>query len=450
MATSLGKTEKEMRASEEGVRYELKSQISERLYYAIDTKHKTTTSPGKRVVIDRMAMEELIKKWPESREESHVKKLCDIKCKNLVEILNHFYTGSDQDRVLWTVMERIKNPDPEIENPEYLYNFKKQYKDGDVKFAEIIALFIGICDGVEAMHKADVLHRDLKPANVYCIKENDMWVPKIGDYHSACGMGSKTRLAHMTIDYSPPIIEDEALEKLPEDLQKLAKKMVDIFPIGVMLWETLDEASLKTACKDRKNLSDNKKITQILSDLELEKPIIASSKYLTTIIHKALQIEPANVYQSASEMKADLEVAKRSDELDKVLALYRDFNTAVKEKIVKGEVFDLGKLQQAHDEKDALYKNLNESERKSHLWGAFEQMILNDALAGVWSGVRKYAQDRGFEKPKTDVPDIVQHYKNCRQKMFSSITDQKQKDKITAFADKVVQLCDICGDSPNY
>lgn len=417
--------------------YVLEEQIEKttRLFYGKDTAKRRD------VVVDRAPITDIEAKRPreefDSREERNVAKLYHLgkDCKFLVEVLDFFYTGSDPDRVLWTVMERVC--DEHGKKPEYMTGIKTLYEKRDIQLEEVVDLFTKICTGIECIHGADFIHRDLKPANILCVQEKGVWIPKISDYHSICGTGSDTKAIHRTLDY-----------KLPDGikLEGTAKRITDIFATGVMLWETIDNKSLVAACAGTKQFDDMEKLTKILSVLEKQKTI--GTPYLKAIVEKALQFEPGKAYQSASEMKLDLELAKRSNDLDKVLALYSEFNAAEKGKIAKGEKFDLSKLQQASDAKDAL--KLSELEKKSHLWAVFEQqMILDGALADVWNGVRSYAEQLGFKK-QPGITDVVQHYTQVKQKLFSSYNDPKQRDKVTAFAGQVVQLCDACGDSPNY
>lgn len=98
--------------------------------------------------------------------------------------------------------------------------------------AELIALFLKVCDAVEAVHRAGVVHRDLKPANIL-VGEGDE--PKLIDFGVAKLTESEddrvatSAAARLTPAYAAPeqIVGGEITEA------------TDVYALGVVLYELL-------------------------------------------------------------------------------------------------------------------------------------------------------------------------------------------------------------------
>lgn len=463
-----------------GERYQITGKIDEHrnnytnseVFFAVDTLDK------KLVAIKKIFLEQVEKDSPAEEDYREIR------------TLNRVYT--DEDAVIKKHPEHIvkqidrwttKNNEGKLEKlfhvTEYLeYGLSEAIQEKRLPSEGITNLFVMLCDGLGHLH-TKVIYRDIKPSNIRCeMTETGAIIPQYIDIGTACGRKGDTTMGLLG---TPGYIAPEGI----------MSEQADIYSLGATLWESTNnflsiedqmkpykddiEARIKNEFKlqgkvniegaemrQMPNKSGDEQLNRLLKSAEEGRKEVVKcfldnlketktcTKYLTKVIRKAMQPDPTSRYQSASEMKLDLQVAKRSSDLDKVLALYSGFNAAEKGKIAKGENFDLGKLQQACSARKTLYEKLNEQEKKSHLWNVFEQqMLLNTALADVWDGIRKYAEQLGFKK-QPGITDVVQHYTQVKQKLFSSYNDPKQRDKVTAFAGQVVQLCELCGDSPNY
>lgn len=101
---------------------------------------------------------------------------------------------------------------------------------------EAVKLILGVLDGLEAVHEAQILHRDLKPSNV-AIAKGPPEVVKLLDFGIARSLlpndGDRrvTRTGHIvgSLDYMSP----EALVNEPIDVRS------DVYAAGMMLYEML-------------------------------------------------------------------------------------------------------------------------------------------------------------------------------------------------------------------
>jgi tetratricopeptide (TPR) repeat protein len=163
-----------------------------------------------------------------------------------------------------------------------------------------IALFLKVCDAVEYAHRNLVLHRDLKPGNILV---DATGVPKLLDFGIAKllepdGSTEQTLLALTPQAASPEQVRGEALTTAS-----------DVYALGVLLFELLagrppyvipphapvelarivcDEPAPKVS-----TLADSAAARQLQGDLD-------------NILLKAMEKEPAQRYQRAADLAADL------------------------------------------------------------------------------------------------------------------------------------------------
>ncbi len=161
------------------------------------------------------------------------------------------------------------------------------------QYCESVArIGLQVASALHYAHDHSVLHRDIKPSNLILDGSGTVWV---GDFGLAKVMDQQelTNTGDVlgTLRYMPP-----------EAFQGQTDLRSDIYSLGITLYEMLvlrpafDEA-------DRHLL-----ISQIaegsLDRLERVDPAIPRD--LVTIVHKAIERDPADRYQSAQEMEADL------------------------------------------------------------------------------------------------------------------------------------------------
>ena len=166
---------------------------------------------------------------------------------------------------------------------------------------QTVDVLLAICSGLSAIHRAGIVHRDLKPANILLTAEGNIKIADFGiaRFERIQAKGPKNLLG--TVEYVSP----EYVETGKTDARS------DLYAMGVMAFEMM--AGLvpfqgATPCKT------------LLLRLEGEAPAV--SKYrrdcpqlLAHIIARALKKNPDERYQSADELRQDLEVLQ--DQLTK-------------------------------------------------------------------------------------------------------------------------------------
>jgi tetratricopeptide (TPR) repeat protein len=150
-----------------------------------------------------------------------------------------------------------------------------------------------VSNGLAAAHREGIIHRDLKPGNIMRDKQGRVVVMDFGLARTVGGDGM-TRTGAMlgTIEYMSPE------QAQGQDL----KASSDIFTVGLILYELL--AGVTPFYAESAIASLLKRTTQRAIPLaDIDRNIPAS---LSNIVSKCLEKEPANRYQTADELVADL------------------------------------------------------------------------------------------------------------------------------------------------
>ncbi|MBO4939048.1 MAG: protein kinase [Oscillospiraceae bacterium] len=157
--------------------------------------------------------------------------------------------------------------------------------------AEIVTIGIDICKALEQCHSEEIIHRDIKPENIFvngagCYKLGDFGIAKIltpgNDINTSIG----------TLQYAAP-----------EQLRGIYNKLVDIYSLGLVLYELSNRSRLPFA--DSIYVSDEA-VSRRLREKKLPPPACAG-RVLGDIILKACSPRPEDRYQSAREFRSALE-----------------------------------------------------------------------------------------------------------------------------------------------
>lgn len=170
----------------------------------------------------------------------------------------------------------------------------KIIESGPLAEREVIELALGICNGLRKAHESGVIHRDVKPSNI--IVDHDR-VPRLLDFGLAAlgeaeGRGESGSILG-TIGYMSP----EQVQGEPSDHRS------DLFSLGVVLYEVISGNSPFRCATAPATLNAIAQKTP--EPLARYKADVVSE--LQRIVSKLLQKDPAERYQSASEVIADLE-----------------------------------------------------------------------------------------------------------------------------------------------
>ncbi|MEM7307294.1 MAG: serine/threonine-protein kinase [Planctomycetota bacterium] len=190
---------------------------------------------------------------------------------NLVAVYDHGQDGA----LAWLVMEYVDGS-----------NLRDVLRAGELAPAEALALVPKLCDALQFAHDHGVVHRDVKPENILLDGAGNV---KIADFGLAKLVGSPAAVVGLTgsqqvlgtFRYMAP----EQLDR-PREVDHRA----DIYSLGVVLYEML---------------------TGEVPMGRFEPPSQRSAAPLALdgVVLRALEREPERRYQSASEVKSDLESA---------------------------------------------------------------------------------------------------------------------------------------------
>jgi serine/threonine protein kinase/WD40 repeat protein len=157
----------------------------------------------------------------------------------------------------------------------------------------IARIGVQVANALEYAHHQGILHRDIKPGNLLLDMRGTVWVTDFGlaktdDQHNLTHTGDILG----TLRYLPP-----------EAFEGHADCRSDVYSLGLTLYELL---ALRPAFDETDR---NRLIKQVTSadPARLDKVNAAIPRDLVTIVHKAIEREPAHRYATAAELAADLQ-----------------------------------------------------------------------------------------------------------------------------------------------
>jgi serine/threonine protein kinase len=153
-----------------------------------------------------------------------------------------------------------------------------------------------ICDALDTMHKHGVVHRDLKPENIMVDSDDRI---KLIDF----GIALKEDARRLTfVDMSATLGTPDYIS--PEQVKgQRGDQRSDIYSLGVMFYEMLTgeppfNGPNPLAVMNERVLHDPEPVRRRRAEISAE---------LNEIVKRAMEREPRNRYQTASEMALELE-----------------------------------------------------------------------------------------------------------------------------------------------
>jgi predicted Ser/Thr protein kinase len=163
-------------------------------------------------------------------------------------------------------------------------NLRQVLRDGKLRPEQALRIVPQICEALQYAHEEGIVHRDIKPENILLDKKGRV---KLADFGLAKLLGRETgnftltgsRQVVGTLYYMAPEQMDRPLE---------VDHRADIYSLGVVFYEMLT-GQLP------------------VGRFPMPSETAGTDAFLDEVVMRAMQREPANRYQHASEVKTDVE-----------------------------------------------------------------------------------------------------------------------------------------------
>lgn len=192
----------------------------------------------------------------------------------------------EEDGVYFMIMEYVPG--------DSLYNIVK--KSGPWRVLDVARYFTLVCDGLEAAHQGGLIHRDVKPSNLMITPEGDAKILDLGLARASDEESNltKDRTLVGTLDYASP-------EQLAD--AKKADARSDLYSLGCTFYFTL----AGRAPFEGGTVVNKIYMQRMEEPPPLEKITRGVPAAFAAIVRKLMAKNPNDRYQTALELKADLE-----------------------------------------------------------------------------------------------------------------------------------------------
>jgi Tol biopolymer transport system component len=229
-----------------------------------------------------------------------------------VAALNHpnivtIYSVEESDGVQFLTMELVEGK-----------TLAEVIRPGGLPLGELLPLAVTLVDAVAYAHRHGIVHRDLKPANIMLAEDGRLKVLDFGlaKLKPALSSTESTTLLTRSLTEQHAVVGTAAYMSPEQSEGRPVDHRSDIFSLGVVLYEM--------ACGRRPFQGDS--FFSIISSILKDTPAPVSSvnrvmpASLDRIITRALAKDPADRFQDAVELAAELRVVQEQRAPARVVA----------------------------------------------------------------------------------------------------------------------------------
>jgi serine/threonine protein kinase/tetratricopeptide (TPR) repeat protein len=189
---------------------------------------------------------------------------------------------------------------------------------------ELLSIAIQICDGLQAAHDKDIIHRDIKPGNIFLTRQGpvkilDFGLAKLAESEALGAAESEEEMPDSGNEAMLPGRSSASLTRTgttagtagymsPEQVNReRLDHRTDIFSFGLILYEMA--AGRRAFSGQTMALVRDAIVNETLVPVRAQNSAVPRG--LDTVITKALQRERSQRYQSAVEMRRDIERVRK-------------------------------------------------------------------------------------------------------------------------------------------
>lgn len=228
---------------------------------------------------------------------NEIKVLDALKSVGNVVNIEEFEILEREDSIGWDAYIRM----------ELLQNLNAYRQNHQLDQQEVAKLGMDLCEALVCCEKSHIIHRDIKPSNIFVDKYGTF---KLGDFGIARQMEkTQSTLSRKGTDlYMAPEVRYG---------KSGSSYNVDIYSLGLVMYRLLNNNRMPFEPLDKEMMSYQEREEALVRRLEGEEiPLpVNSDVRLGEIIRKACEYDKAKRYQSAEEMKKDLEAWTRNEPL---------------------------------------------------------------------------------------------------------------------------------------
>ena len=172
-------------------------------------------------------------------------------------------------------------------------------EDGPLSLDRSLKVIRQLCEALDAAHAEGVVHRDFKPHNVLVGKDDQVYV-------SDFGLATSLESAQMGMTRSGAVVGTPRYMS-PEQVEgKRVDSRTDIYSLGIVFYEMVT-GQVPFSGESTWQLM-YQRVQQTPTDVKQVKPDLPD--YVARVIMHCLEKDPANRYQSAKEIVADLDASR--------------------------------------------------------------------------------------------------------------------------------------------
>ncbi len=257
------------------------------------TVYEATQEHPRRTVAVKVMKQGITSRSALRRFEYELQILARLRHPNIAQIYEAGKHHDENGTVPYFAMEYIPNAKP----------ISKYAEEKKLGTRERMKLFTAVCDAVHHGHQKGVIHRDLKPGNILVDSHGQV---KIIDFGVARGTDSDLAVTTLQTDIGQLIgtlqyMSPEQCEADPHDIDTRS----DVYALGVVLYELLCGKPPYDVTRMAMH-----EATRIIREQQPTKLSTIDRKLrgdVETVVFKALEKDRERRYQSADELRRDIE-----------------------------------------------------------------------------------------------------------------------------------------------